>query len=146
MAAAVAVAGPVALAPPALLVWWGVVLFPGWVARGRVWLGLLWGLVCPPCSGLLCLYCAEPIGLVGGRPLDERLLLLPRQDCYLGVGRSALLRVWCLGLLHLVMSPLRLPPLPLRLPWLRLPRRMLGLRLPPLLLCPRSASLCGGTP
>ena len=80
---------------------------PRWIARGRVWLGLLWGMVCPPCSGLLCLYCAEPVGLVGGRPLDERLLLLPRRYCYLGVGRGALLRLWCLGLLHLVMSPLR---------------------------------------
>ena len=107
-------------------------------------LGLL--LVCPPCSGLLRLYCAEPVGLVGGRLLDERLLLLPRQCCYLSVGRGALLRVWCLSLLYLMVSPLRLPPLPLRVPWLRLPRRMLGLHLPPLLLCPHSASLREGTP
>ena len=39
---------------------------PRRVACVGVLLGLLWGLVCSPCSGLLRLYCAESIGLVGG--------------------------------------------------------------------------------
>ena len=60
------------------------------------------------------------------------MLLLPRQRCYLGVGRCALLRVWCLDLC-LVVPPMCLPPLPLWLPWLCLPRRILGLCLSPLL-------------
>ena len=88
-----------------LLAWWCLV-----IGALRWGLGVLGHIRRP---GLLRLDCAEPVRLVGGRPLDKRLLLLPGKDGNLrlaaGHGRGVGGACW----LPLGLLPLHLPRLPL---------------------------------